>query len=75
MGNELGDLGRTQKKIRGTERKQTTALFLLRCAELGLSMEDLESLDIGMVYDMFTERANYSYEWKQLATQDDFDRF
>ena len=38
-------------------------------------MEDLEDLDLGMVYDMFTERANDSYEWKQLATQDDFDRF
>lgn len=61
--------------MRGTERTQTTALFLLRCAEMGLSMDDLESLDVGMVYDMFTERANDSVEWKQLATQDDMDRF
>lgn len=75
MGNERRNFGRTQKKIRGTERKQTTALFLLRCAEIGLSMQDLEDLDLGMVYDMFTEKANDSYEWKQLATQDDFDRF
>lgn len=53
----------------------TTALFLLRCAELGLSMSDLEDLDVGMINDMFTEKANDSYEWKQIATQDDFDRF
>lgn len=38
-------------------------------------MEDLEDLDLGMVYDMFTEKANDSCEWRQLATQDDFDRF
>ena len=31
----------------------TTALFLLRCVELGLSMEDLNVLTYGMVIDMF----------------------
>lgn len=53
----------------------TTALFLLRCTEIGLSLADLELLDIGMVYDMFTEHGNDSYEWKQLATQRDMDNF
>lgn len=53
----------------------TTALFLLRCAELGLSMADLELLEIGMVYDMLAERANDSYDWPKLATQEDFDNF
>ena len=32
----------------------TTALFLLRCVELGLSMEDLNVLTYGMVIDMFS---------------------
>lgn len=53
----------------------TTALFLLRCAEIGLSMVDLELLDVGMVYDMFVEHDNDSYEWKQIATQHDMDTF
>lgn len=53
----------------------TSALFLLRCTELGLSMQDLEDLDMGMVFDMFTEKSNDSYEYKVLATQDDFDKF
>ncbi len=31
---------------------------MLRCAELGLTISDLDDLTIGMVYDMLTERAN-----------------
>lgn len=52
-----------------------TALFLLRCVQLGLSMADLELLDIGMVFDMFKESANDDYEYQEVATQDDFDKF
>ena len=36
----------------------TTALFLLRAAQMGLSMSDLDLLTIGMVWDMMTEAAN-----------------
>lgn len=36
----------------------TTALFLLRCTEIGLSMNDLDDLTFGMVIDMFIEKAN-----------------
>lgn len=53
----------------------TTALFLLRCVEVGLSMSDLDDLSVGMVNDMFVEKSNDNYEWKEIATQDDFDRF
>lgn len=39
-------------------------------------MSDLDLLDMGMVYDILTEKGNDSYEgWLQVATQDDFDRF
>ena len=31
---------------------------MLRCAELGLSKEDLDDMSVGMVYDMLIERAN-----------------
>lgn len=53
----------------------STALFLLRCTELGLSMADLDDLSVGMVNDMFVEKSNDSYDWKELASQEDFDKF
>lgn len=53
----------------------STALFLLRCCEVGLSMKDLDELSVGMVNDMFVEKSNDNYDWKELASQDDFDRF
>lgn len=31
---------------------------MLRCAELGLSIEDLDDMTMGMVYDMVTEKGN-----------------
>lgn len=58
-----------------TSRKMTTALFLLRCTEIGLTMRDLDDLDFGMVLDMFTERTNDDVEYPILATQDDMNKF
>lgn len=31
---------------------------MLRCAELGLSGDDLDDMTMGMVFDMVTEKAN-----------------
>ncbi len=53
----------------------TTPLFLLRCVQVGLSMADLDLLTIGMVVDMFTERANDDYDYPQIAGQQQFDAF
>ncbi len=53
----------------------TTTLYLLRCIQAGLHMSDLEQLSYGTVLDMFIESANDNVEYKQLATQADFDRF
>ena len=37
---------------------------------------DLDLLTIGMVNDMFVESRNDEYKgWRQVATQEDFDRF
>ena len=36
----------------------TTVLFLLRSVEIGISVGDLDLLTIGMVLDMWTEKAN-----------------
>lgn len=53
----------------------TTALFLLRCLQVGLSLDDLDNLDIGLVSDMFVEMSNDHETWDKKATQEDFDKF
>lgn len=53
----------------------TTALFLLRCVELGISMSDLDLLDMGMIYDMFVEKGNDGVDYAEIANQSDFDKF
>ena len=53
----------------------TTALFLLRAAQMGIPMAALELLTVGMVTDMMIEAGNDRCDYPSLATQDDFDRF
>ncbi|MBQ6621942.1 MAG: hypothetical protein IJH75_03835 [Mogibacterium sp.] len=61
--------------MRPTEREQTTALFLLRSFQLGLHIDDMKQLTIGMVLDLFAESSNDGYNYKPVATQEDFDAF
>jgi len=49
-------------------------LFLLRALQVGLTLEDLNALDFGLVMDIVTESTNDSAEYRQLATQADMDR-
>ena len=53
----------------------TTPLFLLRSVELGISVHDLDLLTIGLVLDMWTEKAYDGVKYKRLASQEDFDKF
>lgn len=53
----------------------TTALFLLRCTEIGISILELDLLTIGMILDMWTEKANDSVKYDKLASQAEFDKF
>ena len=53
----------------------TTALFLLRSVEIGISIGDLNLLTIGMVSDMWTEKANNDVRYQKAAGQSEFDRF
>ena len=59
----------------------TTALFLLRCMEVGISIRDLDLLTIGMVLDIWVEKGNDSAEENsdtatvRMAQQADFDAF
>lgn len=53
----------------------TTPLFLLRCVQLGLSVQELEILSIGLINDMYAESRNDECKFAQLATQEDFDKW
>lgn len=53
----------------------TTALFMLRCLQVGLSLNDLDNIEIGLVNDMFVEMANDHAKYDYKATQKDFDAF
>lgn len=53
----------------------TVDLYLLRCFQIGLNMADLETLNYGDVIGMIIEAGNDNVEYRQLATQEDFDRF
>ena len=48
---------------------------MLRAVQLGLTLLDLDSLERGEVMDMIIEAENDNCEDKQLATQEDMDRF
>ena len=66
------------KKLQSTDRQMTTALFMLRCVQIGLSIRDLDLLTIGMVNEMFIENQNddvVDKAYHVLANQEDFDRF
>lgn len=53
----------------------TTALFLLRSVEIEISVVDLDILTIGMVLEMWIEKANYDVKYQKVAGQKEFDRF
>lgn len=56
----------------------TTPLFLLRCVEIGVSISDLDLMTVGLLIDMWTEKANDGVKYKMVAreaTQQDFDVF
>lgn len=65
----------TRKKIRRTTREPNGAIFMLRCAELGLSDSALNNMSMGMVFDMFTERGNDEHKYPYQATQEDIYKF
>lgn len=71
MGRRSENNVAAKKKIRPTTRPQTGAVFMLRCAQLGLSDEALAGMTMGMVYDMLAEQANDSEEYPYMGTRED----
>lgn len=75
MAPDQSDNLRARKKIKPSVREPNGAIFMLRCAQLGLSDEALGSMSMGMVYDLLTEQGNDREKYAYRATQEDFDNF
>jgi len=48
---------------------------MLRCKELGFSVNELENIDFGLVVDMMVEKDNDEHQYPYKASQKDFDKF
>lgn len=75
MAGIAENIEHTKKIERATTRELNTPLFMLRCVELGLSVNELDNYDMGFIFDMLTEKANDSYDYPLKPRQEDFDRF
>lgn len=75
MGGQPCPAGGVQKKTGTVDRECTTALLLLRAAQLGIPLRDLELLTVGMLNDMYAEAENDTLDWPRLATQEDMDKY
>lgn len=47
----------------------------MRCIQAGINIGDLDRLTVGMVFDIFNERAKDANGFTREATQEDFDAF
>ena len=42
---------------------------------MGMTVSDIDEMDMGMIYDMFAEAANDDLDYPEVADQSDFDTF
>ena len=75
MGKNSRNKIKPKKIRRPTDRPYNTALFLLRCVQVGLSLSDIYRLNYGMILDILTEAGNDNEKYDYIATQADFDNF
>lgn len=61
--------------MRPSARETNVAVYFLRCKQIGLSFDDLDNLDIGIVYDLMIESDNDGYKYPDKAVQADIDDF
>lgn len=66
---------RIKKPGTRTTREINSMVYLLRCKQLGLTLDELDCLSCGMVWDMLTEQSNDGYEYPRLAEQKQFNEF
>jgi len=59
---------------RPTSREINTAVFFLRAKQIGLTLNELNDLEIGFVYDLMIESGNDEYKYPEVADQSDIDK-
>lgn len=67
------DSFKTKKLKRPLDRQYNTAVYLLRCKQLGFSFRELFDFDYGEIQDVIIEGLNDHAEYDYKATQSDFD--
>lgn len=50
-------------------------MYILRAKQIGLSLSEMEELEEGFITDMIIESNNDHCDYKELASQEDFDKF
>lgn len=65
----------TKKPGARTTREVNAMTYLLRCKQMGLSIDELDYLTCGMVWDMLTEQSNDDYDYPLVAGQKEFNEF
>lgn len=53
----------------------TTALYFLRCKQMHLTIEEMDMVECGLVFDMMTESGNDGEEYPIQAGQKEFREF
>lgn len=48
---------------------------MVRAKQLGLSIFEMDELEEGMIIDMIIESGNDQCDYKEIASQEDFDKF
>ena len=67
------DNKQTKKLTRPTVRPFNTAVYMLRCKQLGFTLLELFDMEYGEIFDLMTESANDRAQWDYKAQQSDFD--
>jgi len=50
-------------------------VYFLRAKQIGLTLAELEQIDVGFMYDLIIENGNDGCEYEKKATQNDIDSF
>lgn len=64
---------KTKKLKRPIDREYNTAVYFLRCKQLGFTLQELFDLEYGEVSDLMIESANDRAHYDYKATQSDMD--
>lgn len=50
-------------------------MYFLRAKQIGLTLFEMEEISMGIVMDLIVESGNDDYKYREVATQEDFDKF